>query len=140
MRRRITAFTVAALLTGAVGVSAQIYAPESLARDFRLEWEVTRGRKGPKVEGYVYNQAMRTADRMRLQIERLDASGKVVGSSTVWVFGTVRPDGRAYFSASVPEAASFRSIGRRRLFTRSGFARSPAAVRWSSRPVAPLGS
>src|SRR5206468_2855331 len=108
MRRRITAFTVAALLTGAVGVSAQIYAPESLARDFRLEWEVTRGRKGPKVEGYVYNQAMRTADRMRLQIERLDASGKVVGSSTVWVFGTVRPDGRAYFSASVPEAASYR--------------------------------
>src|SRR2546427_606889 len=108
MWRRITALTVAALLTGAVGVSAQIYTPESLERYFRLEWEVTRGRKGPKVEGYVYNQAMRTADRMRLQIERLDASAKVVGSSTVWVFGTVRPDGRAYFSASVPEAASYR--------------------------------
>ena len=108
MWRRITALTVAALLTGAVGVSAQIYAPESLARDFRLEWEVTRGRKGPKVEGYVYNQAMRTAEHMRLQIERLDASGKVVGSSTVWVFGTVRVDGRAYFSASVPDAASYR--------------------------------
>ena len=108
MWRRITALTVAALLTGAVGVSAQIYTPESLERDFRLEWEVTRGRKGPKVEGYVYNQAMRTAEHMRLQIERLDASAKVVGSSTVWVFGTVRPDGRAYFSASVPEAASYR--------------------------------
>ena len=108
MRRRITALTVAALLTGAVGVSAEIYAPESLERYFRLEWEVTRGRKGPGIEGYVYNQAMRTADRMRLQIERLDASGKVVGSSAVWVFGTVRPDGRAYFSASVPEAASYR--------------------------------
>jgi len=108
MWRRITALTVAALLTGAVGVSAQIYTPESLERYFRLEWEVTRGRKGPKVEGYVYNQAMRTAEHMRLQIERLDASAKVVGSSTVWVFGTVRPDGRAYFSASVPEAASYR--------------------------------
>ena len=108
MWRRITALTVAALLTGAVGVSAQIYTPESLERYFRLEWEVTRGRKGPKVEGYVYNQAMRTAEHMRLQIERLDASAKVVGSSTVWVFGTVRPDGRAYFSASVPDAASYR--------------------------------
>src|SRR2546428_8383485 len=108
MWRRITALTVAALLTGAVGVSAQIYTPESLERYFRLEWEVTRGRKGPKVEGYVYNQAMRTAEHMRLQIERLDASAKVVGSSTVWVFGTVRVDGRAYFSASVPEAASYR--------------------------------
>ncbi len=108
MRRRITAFTVAALLTGAVGVSAQIYAPESLERYFRLEWEVTRGKKGPGIEGYVYNQALRTAERMRVQIERLDASGKVVGSSTVWVFGTVRADGRAYFSASVSEAASYR--------------------------------
>src|SRR5438093_9711259 len=108
MWRRITALTVAALLTGAVGVSAQIYTPESLERYFRLEWEVTRGRKGPKVEGYVYNQAMRTAEHMRLQIERLDASAKVVGSSTVWVFGTVRVDGRAYFSASVPDAASYR--------------------------------
>jgi hypothetical protein len=108
MRRRITALTVAALLTGAVGVSAQTFAPESLEQDFRLEWQVARGRKGPGIEGYVYNKAMRTAERMRLQIDRLDASGKVVGSSTVWVFGTIREDGRAYFSASVPEAASYR--------------------------------
>src|SRR2546428_426965 len=108
MRRRITALTVAALLTGAVGVSAEIYAPESLERYFRLEWEVTRGRKGPGIEGYVYNQAMRTAEHMRLQIERLDATGKVVGSSTAWVFGTIRVDGRAYFNASVPEASNYR--------------------------------
>ncbi len=41
MRRRIAALTVAALLTGAAGVSAQVYAPQSLERYFRLEWEVT---------------------------------------------------------------------------------------------------
>ena len=40
---------------------------------------------------------MRTADRMRLQIERLDTAGAVVGSSTVWVLGGVPVDGRAYF-------------------------------------------
>src|SRR6266849_10164213 len=108
MRRRITALTVAALLTGAAGVSAQIYAPQSLERYFRLEWQVTHGRKGPGIEGYIYNQAMRSAERMRLQIERLDASGKVVGSSTVWVLGTVPMDSRTYFSASVPDAASYR--------------------------------
>ena len=108
MRRRITALTVAALLTAAPGVSAQLYAPQSLERYFRLEWEVTRGRKGPAIEGYVYNQAVWTAGRMRLQIDRLDASGKVVGSSTVWVLGQVRTDSRAFFTASVPEAASYR--------------------------------
>ena len=108
MRRRITALTVAALLTGAAGVSAQIYTPQSLERYFRLEWQMTRGRKGPAIEGFVYNQTMRTAEHMRLQIERLDASGKVVGSSTVWVLGTIRMDGRAHFSAFVPDAASYR--------------------------------
>src|SRR2546422_5448916 len=75
MRRRIVAFTVAALLTEAAGVSAQIYAPQSVERYFRLEWEATRGRKGPAVEGYVYNTGPRNAEHMRLQIERLDVSG-----------------------------------------------------------------
>src|SRR5881392_798115 len=108
MWRRITALTVAALLTGAVGVSAQIYAPQSLERYFRLEWEVSHGKKGPAIEGYVYNKGPRPAERMRLQIERLDASGRVVGSSTVWVLGGVPMDGRAYFSASVPDATGYR--------------------------------
>src|SRR3989441_6134195 len=45
---------------------------------------------------------------MRLQIERLDVSGKVVASSTVWVLGGVPMDGRAYFRASVSDAASYR--------------------------------
>lgn len=108
MRRGIAALAVAALLTGAAQVSAQIYAPQSLERWFRLEWHVTRDRKGPVIEGYVYNRGAQSAERMRLQIERLDPSGAVVGSSVVWVLGTVPLGNRAYFSASVPEAASYR--------------------------------
>jgi len=108
MRQRIAALTVAALLTSAAGVSAQIYAPQSLERYFRLEWEVSHGKKGPAIEGYVYNKGPRPSERMRLQIERLDASGRVVGSSTVWVLGGVPMDGRAYFSASVPDATGYR--------------------------------
>ena len=108
MRRRIAALALAALFMGAAGVSAQIYAPESVERYFRLEWQLTHGRKGPAIEGYVYNKAMRDTERMRLQIERLDDAGKVLGSSTVWVLGGVRMDGRAYFSASVPDAVSYR--------------------------------
>src|SRR3989449_11216258 len=72
MRRRIVAFTVAALLTGDAGVSAQIYAPQTLERYFRLEWDVTSGRKGPVVEGYVYNTGPLNAERRRVQIVRLD--------------------------------------------------------------------
>src|SRR2546427_13247997 len=101
MQRRIAALTVAALLTGAAGVSAQDYAPQSLERYFRLEWEATRGRKGPAIEGYVYNAAMRPADRMRLHIERLDASAKIVGSPPIWGFGGAPVNSLAYFSPSV---------------------------------------
>jgi len=108
MRLRIAGLIVAAFLAGAAGVSAQIYAPQSLERDFRIEWQVTRGRKGPTIDGYVYNTAMRTAEHMSLRIERLDGAGKVVGSSTVAVLGTVPLDGRAYFSASVADAPSYR--------------------------------
>ena len=108
MRRRIAALTVAALLTGATGASAQLYAPQTLERYFRLEWEVTRGRKGPAIEGYVYNNGPRSVEHMRLQIQRLDTSGKVVGSSTVWVLGSIPMDGRAYFGVSVPDATSYR--------------------------------
>jgi hypothetical protein len=108
MWRSIAALTVTALLTGAVGVPAQIYAPQSVERDFRLEWQVTHGKKGAAVEGYVYNTARRNAERMRLQVERLDGDGKVVGSASVWVLGIVPMNGRMYFRASVPEAVRYR--------------------------------
>jgi len=96
------------LLASVVGASAQIFAAQSLARYFRVEWRVTRDRKGPAVEGYVYNTAGRTAERMRLQIDRVDASGSVIGNSIIWLPGDVHRNDRAFFSSSVPESASYR--------------------------------
>ena len=109
MRREIAVLTATALLfTSGAAAAAQIYAPQTLERYFRLEWTVTRDRKGPAIEGYVYNMSRRLVERMRLQIERLDAAGTVVGSSAVWVLGTVPIESHAYFHASVPAAASYR--------------------------------
>src|SRR6266513_5920805 len=108
MRRGIAVLTAAALLLTSGAPAAQIYAPQTLERYFRLEWTVTRDRKGPAIEGYVYNMSRRLVERMRLQIERLDAAGTVVGSSAVWVLGTVPIESRAYFHASVPAAARYR--------------------------------
>src|SRR5204863_4859360 len=108
MRRGIAVLTAAALLLTSGAPAAQIYAPQTLERYFRLEWTVTRDRKGPAIEGYVYNMSRRLVERMRLQIERLDATGTVVGSSAVWVLGTVPIESHAYFHASVPAAASYR--------------------------------
>jgi hypothetical protein len=112
--RRIVPGHVIVGLTLALGLvsipaSAQmLFAPESLQRYFRVEWQPTQNRRGPAVEGYVYNTSYRTAQRLSLQIERVDGSGRVVGSSTVWIPGEVAMSDRIYFSASVPAAASYR--------------------------------
>ena len=108
MQRRIVLLTAVVVLLGAGRVWAQLYSPETIEQDFRVEWQVGQNRKGPMIDGYVYNKAMRTAEHMRLKIDRLDGNGQVVGSSTAVVLGTVPMDGRAYFTASVPPAASYR--------------------------------
>jgi len=108
VRRAVTALTVGLLLAGAGGASAQIFVVQSLERYFRVEGRVTRDRKGPAVEGYVYNTAGRTAERMRLQIDRVDASGSVVGNAIIWLPREVRRNDRAFFSSSVFEWANYR--------------------------------
>ena len=101
--------TIAVLLACVAPVAAQVYAPESLDRYFRLEWQVSRGNaKGPVIDGYVYNRGAQNAERMSLVIERLDDAGRVAGSSTVWVLGGVPMGNRGYFRARVADAASYR--------------------------------
>ena len=110
--RGISAAAVFAVITLAVGspnVAADNYAQQSLDRVFRIEFEVRTDPQRPTISGYVYNQeGGYFADRVTLLIERLDASGKVTGSSTTWVLGGVPPGNRSYFSTRVEPAASYR--------------------------------
>jgi hypothetical protein len=108
-RAIVTGLTVVFLLAGSIPGRAQmLYAPETTDRYFPVEFQVTQKRKGPAVEGYVYNRGRQAAQRVRLQIQRIDAAGTVVGSSTIWVPGEMPMESRAFFSAAVPEAASYR--------------------------------
>jgi hypothetical protein len=107
--RIAAALTGAFLLAGATPGPAQLlYAPETTERYFKVEFEVTRGRTGPAVEGYIFNRGNQAAQRVRLQIQRVDAAGSVVGSSGVWVPGEVPMESRVFFRAAVGEAASYR--------------------------------
>ncbi len=100
--------TLAAGLARAAPVAAPIDAPESLAPSFRLEWQVSRNAKGPAIVGDVYNQAARSAERMRLVTAQLDNAGQVAGRTIVWVLGVTSMSSRSYFRARVAEAASDR--------------------------------
>ena len=100
---------LAALTAGAGSVSAAIYAQETLDRYFRIEYNVSPAATQTIVSGYVYlERAGYGADRVQLLIERLNAAGTVIGTSTTWVLGGVPPGSRAFFSAKVEPAASYR--------------------------------
>lgn len=108
-RSIVIGLAIGLFLAGSVPGRAQmIYAPETTDRYFKVEFQVTQSRKGPAVEGYVYNRGHQAAQRVRLQIQRIDAAGAVVGSSTIWVPGEVPMESRAFFSTSVLEAPSYR--------------------------------
>ena len=101
-----TDVTVAALtlaLMAATGVAAQDFGagtPES--RYFRIDSAVATGRHGPQDEGYVYNVYDAHAERVRLRMEALDATGRVLDTRTVFVPSDVPARGRAFFQAPVP--------------------------------------
>ena len=110
MRVVCLALVLATLVSSATGSAAAAnYTQETLDRYIRIEYQVEPSAAQAVVSGYVYNMHPGLpADRMQLAVEALDASGNVVGTSSTWVLGTVPPDNRAYFSASVVPAASYR--------------------------------
>jgi hypothetical protein len=110
MRGVCLALVFAAVVSIATGTAAAAnYAQESLDRYVRIEYQVEASATRPVVSGYVYNMHPGLpVDRMQLAIEALDASGKVVGTSSTWIPGGVPAGNRSYFSASVVLATSYR--------------------------------
>ena len=103
----VTSLLVAPVLLGPAVSAGPNYAPGSLDRYFRIEWQVVPAPGGQVVEGYVYNMASMPAERMLLEIDQLDASGAVVGKTSTRVLGGAPAESRAWFQAKVPAAASY---------------------------------
>jgi hypothetical protein len=82
------------------------YAPQSLDEWFQSSSEVVQGRRGPQVEGSIYNNWFAGAEQMLVGVEQLSPSGQAVSCATVWVTGSVPPGNRAYFVTPVPDASA----------------------------------
>ena len=110
MRVVCLALVLAAVLSIATGSApAANYVQETLDRYLRIEYQVEPSAAQPVVSGYVYNMHPGLpADRLQIAIDGLDASGKVIGSSSTWILGGVPVGNRAYFNAPVVPAASYR--------------------------------
>ena len=108
MARSLLVLGTVLVLLGTAGpigtlAGAQLFAPETLDRNFRLEWS----RAGKNLNGLVYNMGNRRAARMILLVEGLDGSGQPVTKTTTWV-RDVPPNNRAFFQVAVPTAAAYR--------------------------------
>src|SRR5207245_5015518 len=87
---RLALVLAAVVLLATDSAVAANYAQETLDRYLRSEYQVAQSASHPVVSGYVYNlHPGNPAERMQLSIEGLDASGKVVGTSSTWVLGSV---------------------------------------------------
>ena len=99
----------AAVSIGNGSAAAANYTQETVDRYLRIEYQVDPSAAPPVVSGYVYNMHPNVpADRMQVAIDAIDASGKVVGTSSTWILGGVPAGNRGYFSAPVVPAASYR--------------------------------
>ena len=109
MRRTGVVLGLLAVLTMASAGAAAVFSQQTLDERFRIEYQVTPDQSKPVVDGYIYNvYSGLSAAHMQLAIDRVDASGNVIGTSTTWVLGEVPPNNRAYFTTRVEPAASYR--------------------------------
>jgi hypothetical protein len=77
---------------------------------FTLDWSVEPESTGSRrITGYVYNTNGRSAERIQILAQALDASGSVIGQQIAWVTNVVPPHGRDSFRVNrLPIAAAYR--------------------------------
>ena len=110
-RGRIVAVALAVMVAAAApGSGARIAeAQVASASSFRVEEDRDAPTRGA-IAGWVYNDSRETVGLVRMRLEVLDDSGKVVGNQMGWAYGNLRPGDRAYFRIPIPEQRGTRRI------------------------------
>ena len=99
--RSVAALLAALLIAAGAGWAQTSGGP--FAHYLRLDWEVTKGRRGQAlVSGSLYNDYGFPAVRVQLLVEGVDASGQTINETVVYIDREVPARGRASFEAAVP--------------------------------------
>jgi hypothetical protein len=77
-------------------------------RHFSVTWDATQRHGRPTVEGYVANRSPYRVGNLRVLVDALDDTGRIVGQRVSWVLGELGGDSRLYFEVPVPSAARYR--------------------------------
>lgn len=106
--RRWLAGAALMLCAAAASVDAQSPAPSQMGK-FRIEEDTGAPTRGA-VAGWVYNNGRETVGLLRMRMDVLDDSGKVVAVERGWAYGNIRPGDRAYFRVPTPSQPGTRKI------------------------------
>jgi len=104
MRRSMLAAATLVVVLGGAAVPALGQAPPGFRGPvFRVEPEVrSEFRRAGYVTGWIYNDGQGVAGLVRMKVQMLDESGKVVSEHIGWAYGNVTAGGRAYFMIPIP--------------------------------------
>lgn len=105
MRNTIAAASLllAAVMAVPSGAAERVLTPLVLGWEqfFKIDWQVSEGRRSPIVWGHLMNDWGMPAGRVQLLVEGLDGSGQIVGQKVAWLGTTLTPGTRAYFEVPV---------------------------------------
>lgn len=110
MRSTVLAVIVGGMIVLGLAGPAAAQVQAEVARLLRVEWaplseEWTR----PRLVGHVYNDSAYRIGSVRLRLQSLDGSDRVLREDLAWIYVDVPARGRAYFSVNRPAGAqSFR--------------------------------
>jgi len=95
---------LAAALPGSAG--ARELRPLDLGweRNFTVTWDTVEQKGRPIVEGYVNNISPYDMAAVRVLVDSLDASGRIVDQQVSWLPGGLRGGGHLYFEVPVARA------------------------------------
>ena len=104
MLRRVIAAASLGIVLASAGGPAMAQPPAGFrGPTFRVEPETRSDHARPGfVTGWVYNDGQGVAGLVRMRVEMLDGSGKVLAQHIGWAYGNVSPGGRAYFMIPIP--------------------------------------
>ena len=109
MKQVMTVLAGLCLVLIATDGARAISSPSGIDPRLRFEYEVGRWHGQPEIQGYIYNDYGRPANNVRMIVETLDESGKVVGRAYGFVVGIVPVFNRTPFNVPLKATgASYR--------------------------------
>ncbi len=102
-----TLVVLGALAVFALSMPAQgqVSDGDSADRWLKIDWQADR----TTISGRIYNQYVSAADKVKILVEALDASGRVIDKRYEWVGGTIPALANRYFAVSkLPAADHYR--------------------------------